>query len=279
MYYLGYGSTVQYSKQSIVLDGYRTGEYADDGSKNGTLYDSSNFALGLIVSKGAYADLTAVRAALTGKTLTYQLATPITTQYIGLGQLDALPCGSVIVEPVIRGVKRPIFGSGKIPVTTADAPISAIESVYRIDTGDDGLQTKVDVTSAFTVDADKLGITCATADYTKPYEYVCTIDSAYSTVPQLQYSYPEGDDLIMAIASHNYNGAAADWVLTSEESKCGILVATNAGGAANIILPDRKGKVFFINNKSGQTLTAKGAGAESGTTIPNGNTVIVFDND
>ena len=209
-------------------------------------------------------------------TISYRLATPVVTQYMGLGQLDALPNGSILVEPVIHGVKLPTFGTGNIKITSVDAPISAIESVYRIDTLPDGGQTKTDVTSSFTVDEDKLGITYAAADSTKPYEYVCNIDPAYSTVPSLTYSYPEGAIQDWTIANHSYAGAAADWVLTTEEAKCGILVATGAGGAANIIAPNIPGRVYFVKNASGQTITFKSSGDTSGTTIYDGDSVIVM---
>lgn len=209
-------------------------------------------------------------------TFFYQLATPVISKYKDLGQLDALPYGSIITEPVIRGVKLPTFDTGKIAVTTTDAPVSSIESVYRIDTDADGQQVKMDVTSSFTVDADKLGITYVGADHTKPYEYVCTMNPEYSIIPQLTYSYPEATIQDWAIANHNYVGAAADWVLTSVEAQCGILVCTNAGSAANIVVPNIPGRVYMVKNASGQTLTVKSAGDTSGTTILTGNSVLVI---
>lgn len=218
---------------------------------------------------GTYANLDAAKAALAGTQIIYQLATPVPSTLKDLGQLDALPYGNIIIEPVLRGVKLPAFGTGKIPITTADAPILSIESVYRIDTGADGQQTKVDVTSSFSIDADKLGITYASADYTKPYEYTCLMDTSYSTVPSLTYSYPEADDLTLAIASHSYANAAADWVLTSTEAQCGYLICTLASGAANIIAPVKTGKLFTVQNDSGQTLTIKKSGG-TGATVATG---------
>lgn len=213
--------------------------------------------------------LTQAQASLVGITLTYQLATPVVTQYMGIGQLDALPNGSIIVEPVVRGVKLPAFGTGKIAITDATAPITSIESVYRIDTGLDGMQTKTDVTSLFALDSDKFGITYVSADSTKPHEYVCLLDPACSTLPSLTYSYPEADALALGIVSHSYASAAADWVMTTSESQCGVLVCTLASGAANIIAPDRTGTPYWVQNDSGQTLTVKKSGG-TGDTVATG---------
>ena len=209
-------------------------------------------------------------------TITYQLASPVLTQYLDMGQLDALPNGTLIVEPVVSGVGLPVLG--KIAVTTAEAPILSIESVFKVDIALDGKEIKTDVTSLFTLDADKLGITYTGADSKATYEYVCLIDPAYSTIPAITYSYPELTTQDWAIASHDYGGAAADWVLTDEEAKCGILVCTNAGGAANIIAPNIPGRVYFVKNTSGQNIVFKSTGDESGTTILTGNSVIVFNN-
>jgi len=78
------------------------------------------------------------------------------------------------------------------------------------------------------------------------------------------------------VAIHDYGGAAADWVLTKNEANCGILIVTNAGGAANIIAPNDLGRFFFVKNDSGYDIVVKSAGAEAGTTIADGNSVIVF---
>ena len=78
------------------------------------------------------------------------------------------------------------------------------------------------------------------------------------------------------VATHDYGGAAADWVLTKNEANCGILIVTNAGGAANIIAPNDMGRFFFVKNDSGYDVVVKSAGAEAGTTIADGNSVIVF---
>lgn len=241
--------------------------FEDNVSKIGSTYDAAT-SFGLIVQKGAYANLAAAQAAFAGMTIYYQLATQIVT-YLSSTYLDVLPGSSIIIDPIIHGVKLPIFGSGKIPVTTVDAPISAIESVYRIDIGLDGLRTKTDVTASFTLDADKLGITCATADSKKAYEYICLIDSAYSTVPMITYSYPEAAIQDWAVASHSYGSAAADWVLDANEAKCGVLVATAASGAANIIAPDKRGQ-YWVQNDSTQTLTLKKAGGVTTQTVATG---------
>lgn len=101
-------------------------------------------------------------------------------------------------------------------------------------------------------------------------------DPAESTVPSVEMTIPTGTSNKFGVATHNYGGAAADWVLTKNEANCGILIVTNAGGAANIIAPNDLGRFFFVKNDSGYDVVVKSAGAEAGTTIADGNSVIVF---
>ncbi len=79
--YLGYGNVTQYGIQTILLDGYRTGIWADDVANIGIIYDSSDYAMGIIVAKGAYASLEQAQSALVGKKLLYQLANPVVKKY------------------------------------------------------------------------------------------------------------------------------------------------------------------------------------------------------
>jgi hypothetical protein len=101
-------------------------------------------------------------------------------------------------------------------------------------------------------------------------------DPSETTVPSVEMTIPTGTSNKFGVATHNYGGAAADWVLTKNEANCGILIVTNAGGAANIIVPNNLGRFFFVKNDSGYDVVVKSAGAEAGTTIADGNSVIVF---
>ncbi|WP_048817969.1 hypothetical protein [Desulforamulus hydrothermalis] len=56
-----------------------------------------------------------------------------------------------------------------------------------------------------------------------------------------------------------------------------LLMATNAGGAANIIAPDRPGLLYAVNNKSGQIITVKKSGG-TGATVAAGKTAMVMHN-
>ena len=101
-------------------------------------------------------------------------------------------------------------------------------------------------------------------------------DASESTLPSVEMTIPTGTSNKFGVATHDYGGAAADWVLTKNEANCGILIVTNAGGAANIIAPNDLGRFFFVKNDSGYDVVVKSAGAEAGTTIADGNSVIVF---
>lgn len=272
--FVGYGNIDTLVYNAFALPGYIN-------STNGGI-DSVD-AVGKITHRGSTGmfsigfakdtTLTQMQAALAGTVIRYQLTTPVPTKYKDPGQLYAQPYGTIITEPCAHGTKLPAYGTGKIQVSTSDAPISSIESVYRIDTQADGSQIEVDVTSSFTLDADKLGITGTGTDPNKPYEYVCLIDPAYSTVPPITYSYPEADALALGVASHSYGSAAADWVLTTAESQCEILSVTNAGAAANIIAPAIT-RPYTVINGSGQAITIKVSGG-TGVTIASGVTAMV----
>jgi hypothetical protein len=101
-------------------------------------------------------------------------------------------------------------------------------------------------------------------------------DPSESTLPTVELTVPIGAPNKFGVATHDYGGAAADWILTKNEANCGILIVTNAGGAANIIVPNNPGRFFFVKNDSGYDVVVKSAGAEAGTTIADGNSVIVF---
>jgi hypothetical protein len=101
-------------------------------------------------------------------------------------------------------------------------------------------------------------------------------DPSETTLPTVELTIPTGTSNKFGVATHDYGGAAADWVLTKNEANCGILIVTNAGGTANIIAPNDLGRFFFVKNDSGYDVVVKSAGAEAGTTIADGNSVIVF---
>jgi hypothetical protein len=101
-------------------------------------------------------------------------------------------------------------------------------------------------------------------------------DPSETTLPSVEMTIPTGTGNKFGVATHDYGGAAADWILTKNEANCGILIVTNAGGAANIIVPNNLGRFFFVKNDSGYDVVVKSAGDEAGTTIADGNSVIVF---
>ncbi|MGS0745551.1 hypothetical protein ACU70A_06310 [Syntrophomonas erecta subsp. sporosyntropha] len=100
-------------------------------------------------------------------------------------------------------------------------------------------------------------------------------DPAESTVPSVEMTIPTGNSNKFGVASHDYDGAAADWALTNNESKCFLLAVSNAGGAANIIAPNRPGTMYAISNASGYAITIKKSGG-TGVAIATGKTALVI---
>jgi hypothetical protein len=82
-------------------------------------------------------------------------------------------------------------------------------------------------------------------------------DASESTLPSVEMTIPTGTSNKFGVATHNYGGAAADWTLTNSESKCFMLAVSSAGGAANIIAPNRPGTMYAISNASGYAITIK----------------------
>jgi len=102
-------------------------------------------------------------------------------------------------------------------------------------------------------------------------------DPAESTVPSVEMTIPTGTSNKFGVATHDYGGAAADWTLTNSESKCFLLAVSSAGGAANIIAPNRPGTMYAISNASGYAITIKKSGG-AGVKVTNAKTVLVIHN-
>ncbi|MEG6613771.1 hypothetical protein V6C42_13025 [Pseudoclostridium thermosuccinogenes] len=145
---------------------------------------------------GTYTDLAAAQAALAGKSLIYQLATPIPHE--GIAQpLTAFPGGHIIIEPVVR-VTKP-YNSG----ITVDRPIQAIESITKIE---DGVRTPIDISKA-TVASDKLSLTITGASNNEIYEIIYQYPPELTTLPTIRYSYSMNT---AAAIAENTKGVAAN---------------------------------------------------------------------
>lgn len=102
-------------------------------------------------------------------------------------------------------------------------------------------------------------------------------DPTQTTLPSVELTVPIGNYNKFGMATKDYAGAAADWVLNTDESKCLLLKATNAGANANIIAPDVPGVIYTVNNLTTKTITIKKSGG-TGVAITTAKTALVMHN-
>lgn len=264
--YINYGQGFTGQKLLDVLsDKLIPDIYADDASKINTIYSSGPANFGVIVAKGT--TLAQARASLTGTVIYYQLATPIITPiYIRYREnFKVYPNGTVYTEPCFSG----FLSAATTAITTSAMPIKSIRKVIRIDTDAGGNPVETDVTSSAST-SDNLSLTVAGYDPTKPYFYDCEYDGQYSTTALITANV----EVDHGVVSHDFAAAAATWTLTANESLAEVLSCTNAGGAANIIIPACDGKQYIVKNASGQTLTIK-TPTSTGITVLTGKTTTV----
>lgn len=76
-------------------------------------------------------------------------------------------------------------------------------------------------------------------------------------------------------ASHDYAGAAADWTLSATEKNAFVLKVTNANGGCAIVAPAESGRVYLVDNQSGQACTIKKTGG-TGISIASTKRAIVW---
>ena len=76
--------------------------------------------------------------------------------------------------------------------------------------------------------------------------------------------------------AHSYASGTADWSMNPEETAGSVYSVTLAGGAANAIFPAYlPGKLFIVNNGSGQTITFKVTG-KTGIAVGTGKAAVLF---
>ncbi len=150
-----YGYTTSYATDAnVYLEGFTPSAFADDVTKTYTMYNSTTTEIGLIVPKGIYANLTEARAALTGKTLIYQLAEPIEIPIQVSGNLIGHPSGTVYVEKVLPDAG--IYKDG-FTVQYPNAPIQSIDKLIKYDFAT-GIETVLDGSKA-EISQDGLSLT------------------------------------------------------------------------------------------------------------------------
>ena len=114
----------------------------DDFPKTGySNYSNTEFIID--VPKGTYADLAAAKTAFAGTVIYYQLATPIETEILALGNAQGLAGGTVYIDDVMADSN--IYTS-KYDIENTAYPIKSLDRIVKINA--DGSQTELAVTSA-----------------------------------------------------------------------------------------------------------------------------------
>jgi hypothetical protein len=126
------------------------------------------------------------QTALTGVTLTYQLAEPVVTQ-LDPQPLTIFPNGTQYIE---FGTKEVAEYADGINISNADIPIKAMKTVDKLHIEDGHWKrTAIDLANV-AVSPDGLSFTIADAVNGETYEYSYDYDSALSTMPDLEVGEP-----------------------------------------------------------------------------------------
>ncbi|NLN03850.1 MAG: hypothetical protein GX166_03380, partial [Clostridiaceae bacterium] len=142
--YIDYGA-VPLINGSLVLEGsLGDKKFYDSEDRIGYIVQASNERFAYVVAKGTFANITEARAALVGKKIKYQLATPIETPVQVSGSVQSYPAGTVYIEPAIADAG--VYDGG-LAILNTDFPIAELESIQKIDF-QTGLSTELDVGQA-----------------------------------------------------------------------------------------------------------------------------------
>jgi hypothetical protein len=108
-----------------------------------------------------------------------------------------------------------------------------------------------------------LSATAGAVTQTAPSGYLQQIGIAISTTSYL-FDFQAGKN--ECVATHDFDNGTTAWTMTGAEAACQYVYASNAGGSVDAVLPAAyPGRVWFINNQSGQVLTFKVTGGSGGT--------------
>lgn len=225
----------------------------DELASVGKYYYHTDKTVWYIVAKAAYADIAAARTGLGTTTLYYKLLTPLVYQ-ARWNLANSYQSGSLIVEPMIIGSRKPNAVTSKLDITDSNLPASSIEQVLRHDIQANGVLVETDVTANCTLTDSGTTITITGVDLAKVYTYRCLVDSRYNPGCEVVSKVP------LSCVRHDYAAAATAWTLTTDEANARVLYCTNAGGAADIVAPAAVGRKYVLINASGQDLTLKKSG-------------------
>lgn len=108
-----------------------------------------------------------------------------------------------------------------------------------------------------------LSATAGAVTQTAPSGYLQQIGIAISSTSYL-FDFKAATN--ECVATHDYDNSTTAWTMTAAEAGCQYIYASNASGAVNAVLPAAyPGRIWAVNNQTGQVLTFKVTGGSGGT--------------
>ena len=184
-----YAQTSGVTPDKIIIPGftkYPNVSLIDDAQYVNTFYDTTSIGASvivLLVAKGAYANLAAAQAGLTGKKVLYQLAATVTTPLTGIPTLDLEPGGMLLVESGVIEFRAHPDG-GVIPIPDATKPIISIDKVLKPVVEDGILHYEAITPSSNTATTITLP-----AGYSDATEYKVVYKTTPTPLPTVRYRY------------------------------------------------------------------------------------------
>jgi hypothetical protein len=136
--YDGYNTTADIDGRMLLQSSIGDITYADDSSIIGYIFTASTTTFGFAVSKTDLdiTDLASAKAALAGKVIYYQLATPYTEEITPMG-LVAHKSGSIVQDGVVK-FQSTATSAGVITIPNSDNEkyyVNAVKEVIGVETG------------------------------------------------------------------------------------------------------------------------------------------------
>jgi hypothetical protein len=196
-----YGSSITSlaTSQQKYVNGYIAGSQFTDSLTNvGTHINYSANSFAVCVTKGTYATLALAQTALAGTKILYQLATPVETEILAIGDIQSYTSGTIYVSDTI-GNEIAQYGTN----VTTEFPLVELLSLTKVYPTQD--EEKLNVASAVIVGNTFTHSGLASGDYIA-YTYRTT----QSLTPYVTYTIPTNTKKQVALNTNSINELTRD---------------------------------------------------------------------